>query len=72
MACPWGCRPEGGFLDDATARRLLRRADVIGAKTTPAGHHFVHTHSATKSSSNPSNSSARLATTRADRPRPAY
>lgn len=37
MACPWGCRPEGGFLDDATARRMLRRVDVIGAKTVPDG-----------------------------------
>lgn len=37
MTCPWGCRPEGGFLDDATARRLLRRADVVGAKTVPVG-----------------------------------
>ncbi|MFF0176074.1 hypothetical protein [Micromonospora profundi] len=36
MACLWGCRPEGGFLDDLTARRLLRRADVIGAQTNPA------------------------------------
>lgn len=32
MACPWGCRPEGGFLDDATARRLLARAEVIGGR----------------------------------------
>ncbi|MGC4886617.1 hypothetical protein [Micromonospora sp. DT227] len=34
MACPWGCRPEGGFLDDVTARRMLQRADRIGAKDT--------------------------------------
>lgn len=32
MACPWGCRPVGGFLDDATARRLLARAEVIGGR----------------------------------------
>ncbi|MFY1595573.1 hypothetical protein [Micromonospora sp. WMMD737] len=32
MACPFGCRPEGGFLDDATARRLLARAEAIGGR----------------------------------------
>ncbi|WP_199523791.1 hypothetical protein [Micromonospora craterilacus] len=32
MACPHGCRPEGGFVPEATARRLLARAEVIGGR----------------------------------------
>ncbi len=26
LACPWGCRPEGGFLDDIEGLRLLNSA----------------------------------------------
>ncbi|MFE4527187.1 YkgJ family cysteine cluster protein [Streptomyces anulatus] len=26
LACPWGCRPEGGFLDDVEGLRLLNAA----------------------------------------------
>ncbi|WBB94102.1 hypothetical protein [Verrucosispora sp. WMMC514] len=32
MACPHGCVPEGGFLDETTARRLLDRSMVIGGR----------------------------------------
>ncbi|MCX5066735.1 hypothetical protein OOJ91_12850 [Micromonospora lupini] len=35
MACPHGCRPEGGFVPEATARRLIERSMVIGGR--PAG-----------------------------------
>lgn len=26
LACPWGCRPEGGFLDDIDGLRLMNSA----------------------------------------------
>ncbi len=32
MACPYGCLPEGGWLDDATAGELLRRSLDIGGR----------------------------------------
>ncbi|WP_053065362.1 YkgJ family cysteine cluster protein [Micromonospora sp. RV43] len=38
MACPWGCRPQGGFVDDATAHWMLRRVEKIGGKPDLRGH----------------------------------
>lgn len=32
MACPHGCRPEGGFLDDTTALEFLARSLEIGGR----------------------------------------
>jgi hypothetical protein len=33
MACPYGCMPEGGWLDDTTAMELLARSIEIGGRT---------------------------------------
>lgn len=33
MACPYGCMPEGGWLDDATARELIARSQQIGGRS---------------------------------------
>lgn len=32
MPCPWGCRPEGGWLTDQQGYDLIRRANAIAAK----------------------------------------
>jgi hypothetical protein len=35
MPCPYGCRPEGGFLSDADGLRFLSEADRIGGAAGP-------------------------------------
>lgn len=34
MACPYGCRPEGGWLDDTTGMELIARSLDIGGRTS--------------------------------------
>lgn len=36
MACPWGCMPDGGWLDDATAQALLAESIRIGGQPAMA------------------------------------
>lgn len=33
MACPWGCMPEGGFLDDTNALGMVSRSQQIGGRS---------------------------------------
>lgn len=35
LPCPWGCRPEGGWLPNATAFRLLLEATALGGTGHP-------------------------------------
>lgn len=34
MACPWGCRPKGGLLDDIEAMRLMNLALWYGGSAS--------------------------------------
>jgi hypothetical protein len=43
MACPWGCAPEGGWLDDATALELIARSQQIGGRSQTVPNVPVHT-----------------------------